>query len=59
MVKSQTQNEFCKSLFNFILKNAPAGIIVVDGQMLVTEINPIGEKITGYNHCVALGRPAR
>jgi len=58
--KSSLQKEKEKlALFNFILKNAPAGIIVVDGQMLVTELNPLGEKITGFSQSEALGRHCR
>ena len=40
-----------------IVQNAPAGIITVDGQMLITEINPAAEKLMGYSRDAALGQP--
>jgi len=43
-------------LLSFILHHAPAGIIVVDGKMRITDINPVAEKLTGYSREEALGR---
>lgn len=43
-------------LLSFILHHAPAGIIVVDGEMRITAINPMAEKLTGYSREEALGR---
>ncbi len=46
-------------LLHFILQNAPAGVIVVDEKMTVTDINALGQKITGYPPQEALGRHCR
>lgn len=43
-------------LLNFILHHAPAGIIVVDGKMRITDINPLAEQLAGYSREEALGR---
>lgn len=46
-------------LLTFLLHNAPAGIIIVDEKMTVTDINALGEKITGFSAGDAVGRHCR
>ena len=58
MIQEKASTEQNKAeLLSFILHHAPAGIIVVDGQMRVIDFNPIAAKLTGYSPKEALGRP--
>jgi two-component system phosphate regulon sensor histidine kinase PhoR len=57
MSQDNTSTDTAKvELLSFILHHAPAGIIVVDGEMRITNINPVAEKLTGYTREEALGR---
>ncbi len=41
---------------HFIIQSLPDGIITVDGQLLVTDLNRAGEKLTGITRGQALGQ---
>jgi two-component system, OmpR family, phosphate regulon sensor histidine kinase PhoR len=41
---------------HFIIQSLPDGIITVDGQLRVTDLNRAGEKITGFSRKEALGK---
>jgi PAS domain S-box-containing protein len=41
---------------HFIIQSVPDGIITVDGEMLITDLNRAAEHLTGYGRDEALGR---
>jgi len=41
---------------HFIIQSVPDGIITVDGQMCITDLNRAAENLTGYNRAEALGQ---
>ncbi|MCX5887828.1 MAG: PAS domain-containing protein [Deltaproteobacteria bacterium] len=41
---------------HFIIQSVPDGIITVDGQMCITDLNRAAENLTGYSRAEALGQ---
>jgi PAS domain S-box-containing protein len=41
---------------HFIIQSVPDGIITVDGQMQITDLNRAAENLTGYSRDEAIGR---
>jgi PAS domain S-box-containing protein len=44
------------AFYKFIIDNLPVGVITMDSELRVTQLNPWGEKLTGYASGEAIGR---